>query len=203
MDVGGPVTDATSGQLRFKEIEHKFVVDDGFDLERFGAVLETLNPTRTTSLQVLDTYYLLRGSRNGRFVIRHRFDEELHHLTVKTLETDTEVRQEVNIDLGHHAGDQRAQVDAFLEQLGVEWSGALQKDITVWYFPDVEVVHYRATTDTRGVRCVEFEATRKPSVTEALETVRRYEHATGFDETRRSRRSLLRILFPEVVERLR
>ena len=92
MDVGGPVTDATSGQLRFKEIEHKFVVDDGFDLERFGAVLETLNPTRTTSLQVLDTYYLLRGSRTGRFVIRHRFDEELHHLTVKTLETDTEVR---------------------------------------------------------------------------------------------------------------
>ena len=203
MDVGGPVTDATSGQLRFKEIEHKFVVDDGFDLERFGAVLETLNPTRTTSLRVLDTYYLLRGSRTGRFVIRHRFDEELHHLTVKTLETDTEVRQEVNIDLGHHAGDQRAQVDAFLEQLGVEWSGALQKDITVWYFPDVEVVHYRATTDTRGVRCVEFEATRKPSVTEALETVRRYEHATGFDETTRSRRSLLRILFPEVVERLR
>ena len=123
----GPVTDATSEQLRFKEIEHKFVVDDGFDLDRFGTLLEALNPTRTTSLRVRDTYYFLHGSGIRRFVIRHRFDEELHHLTVKTLEADTEVRQEVNIDLGHHAGDQRAQVDAFLEQLGVEWSGTLQK----------------------------------------------------------------------------
>ena len=193
--------DGTSHALRFKEIEHKFVVDDGFDLDHFGTVLETLNPTRTTSLRVLDTYYLLHESRTRRFVIRHRFDEELHHLTVKTLEADTEVRQEVNIDLGHHAGNQRAQVDAFLAPLGVEWSGTLQKDITVWYFPDVEVVHYRATTDSRAVRCVEFEATRKPSVAEALETVRRYEHATGFDETTRSRRSLLRILFPEIIER--
>lgn len=203
MDVEGPVTDATSEQLRFKEIEHKFVVDDGFDLDRFGAVLETLKPTRTTSLRVRDTYYLLHGSAIRRFVIRHRFDEELHHLTVKTLEADTEVRQEVNIDLGHRAGDQRAQVDAFLGQLGVEWRGALQKDLRVWYFPDVEVVHYRATTASRAVCCVEFEATRKPSVAEALETVRRYEHATGFLESTRSHRSLLHILFPEVVERLR
>lgn len=195
------MTDATSKELRFKEIEHKFVVDDQFDLEAFTAALVALNPTRTTSLRVLDTYYLIRGSRAGRFVIRHRFDAELHHLTVKTLEADTEVRQEINIDLGHHAGDQRAQVDAFLEQLGVEWSGALHKDLRVWYFQDVEVVHYRATTDSRAVRCVEFEAMRKPSVTEALETVRRYEQATGFDEATRSRRSLLHILFPEVAER--
>ena len=203
MDVDGPEPDASSHELRFKEIEHKFVVDDRFDLDRFGTLLAALKPTRTTSLRALDTYYLLHGSRTGRFVIRHRFDEELHHLTVKTLEADTEVRQEINIDLGHHAGDQRVQVDAFLEQLGVEWSGALQKDLMVWYFPDIEVVHYRATTDSRAVRCVEFEATRKPSVTEALDTMRRYEHATGFDETTRSHRSLLRILFPEVVERLR
>ena len=197
------MTDARSEALRFTEIEHKFVVDDGFDLGRFGASLEAMRPTRTTSLRVLDTYYLLRGSRAGRFVIRHRFDEELHHLTVKTLEADTEVRREVNIDLGHHAGDQRAQVDAFLEQVGVEWRGVLQKDLMVWYFPDVEVVHYRATTDARSVCCVEFEATRKPSLAEALETVRRYEQATGFDETTRSRRSLLQIVFPEAAEHLR
>jgi hypothetical protein len=194
------VTDAISEQLRFKEIEHKFVVDDGFDLDGFGTLLEALNPTRRTSLRVRDTYYLLEGSRTRRIVIRHRFDEELHHLTVKTLEADTEVRQEVNIDLGHHAGNQRAQVDAFLGQLGVKWSGVLQKDLIVWYFPDVEVVHYRATTDLRAVCCVEFEATRKPSVPEALETLRRYEDATGFRETPRSHRSLLHILFPEVVE---
>lgn len=196
------MTDATLGKLRFKEIEHKFLVDQAFDLQGFGASLEALGPTRTTSLRVLDTYYLTAGSRTGRFVIRHRYDEELHHLTLKTLEPDTEVRREINIDLGHHAGDQRDQVRAFLEQLGVIWCGSLEKDLSVWYFPDVEVVHYRATTDSRAVSCVEFEATSKPSLGAALETIRRYEQATGFDEIDRSHRSLLQILFPEVDDHL-
>ena len=197
------MTDALSEALRFKEIEHKFVVDDRFDLDGFAASLEALHPTRTTSIRVTDTYYLLSSSRTERFVIRHRYDEELHHLTLKTLEADTEVRHEVNIDLGHHAGDQRAQVDAFLEKLGIEWSGSLRKDLSVWYFPDAEIVHYRASTGARSVRCVEFEATRKPSIEEALATVRRYEQATGFDEANRSHRSLVQILFPEVDEHLR
>ncbi len=196
------MTDDTSGKLRFKEIEHKFLVDPTFDLEGFGASLEALGPTRTTSLRVLDTYYLIAGSRSGRFVIRHRYDEELHHLTLKTVEPDTEVRREINLDLGHHAGDQRAQVRAFLEQLSVTWSGSLEKDLSVWYFPDIEVVHYAATTDARTVCCVEFEATSKPSVEAALETIHRYEQATGFDRTERSNSSLLQILFPEVDDHL-
>ena len=194
------MTDATSDELRFKEIEHKFVVDDQFDLDGFGKALDALGPTRTTSLRVLDNYYLIAGSRTGRFVIRHRYDSELHHLTLKTLEADTEVRQEINIDLGHHAGDQQAQVGAFLDRLGVEWTGALQKDLQVWYFPDAEVVHYRASTDSRSICCVEFEATRKHSVAGALEILHRYEHATGFDDAIRSQRSLLQILFPEVAD---
>ena len=40
------------------------------------------------------------------------------------------------------------------------------------------------------------------SLAEALEALRRYERATGFDEATRSNRSLLQILFPEVDERL-
>ena len=194
------MTDARTEELRFKEIEHKFVVDAQFDLDGFGSTLQTLGPTRTTSVRVLDTYYLISGSRAGQFVIRHRYDSELHHLTLKTLETDTEVRDEINIDLGHHAGDQRAQVQAFLGRLGVEWTGALQKDLKVWYFPDVEVVYYRASTDSRAIHCVEFEATRKRSLSEALETLRRYEQATGFRDATRSQRSLLQLLFPEVAE---
>lgn len=193
------MTDAGTGELRFKEIEHKFVVDERFDLNGFSDALQALAPTRTTSVQVLDTYYLLSGSRAG-FVIRHRYDSELHHLTLKALETDTEVRDEINIDLGHHAGDQRAQVEAFLERLGVKWTGALQKDLKVWYFSDVEVVYYRASTDSRAIHCVEFEATRKRSLSEALETLRRYEQATGFSDATRSQRPLLQLLFPEVVE---
>ena len=196
-------TDGTSAQLRFKEIEHKFLVDQDFDLQSFGASLDALGPTRTASLRVLDTYYLIAGSRTRRFVIRHRYDEELHHLTLKTLEPDTEVRQEINLDLGHHAGDQRAQVRAFLEPLSVTWSGSLEKDLRVWDFPDAEVVHYRATTNSRTACCVEFEATRKPSLEAALETIDRYEQATGFDKTDRSHSSLLQILFPEVDDHLK
>jgi hypothetical protein len=190
------MSDTGQENLRFKEIEHKFVVDDKFDLEEFGAALAVLNPTRTTSISVLDTYYLIDES--GGFVIRHRYDTELHHLTLKALAADTEVRDEINIDLGHHAGNQQAQVDAFLRQIGVIWSGSLRKELTVWYFPDIEVVHYHASTETRAVQCVEFEATHKPSLAAALETVHRYEQATGFDRATRSSRSLPEILFPEI-----
>ena len=186
--------------LRFKEIEHKFVVGAHFDVERFRDVLATLNPTRTGSVHVRDDYFLTEGGRNRRIVIRHRYDAELHQLTVKTLEADTEVRGEVNLDLGHHAGDQRAQVDAFLDQLGVTWRGTIHKDLTVWYFPDSEVVYYQASTESRSVRCVEFEATRKDSFADALATVQRYERLTGFDGAVRSRLSLLQILYPEVTE---
>ena len=192
------MSDPAQQEIRFKEIEHKFVVDDQFNLDRFGATLADLRPTRTTSLAVLDTYYVLAGSQTGRYVIRHRYDRELHHLTVKSFGPNTEVRDEINIDLGHHAGDQRAQVSAFLRQIGVIWSGSIRKDLTVWYFPDIEVVHYRAETDTRTVRCVEFEATSKPSLTVALETVHRYERAAGFGDATRSNQSLLEILFPEI-----
>lgn len=188
----------TANDLQFTEIEHKFIIDEQFDLTGFREALGRLQPTRTTSLRVQDRYYLTDGSRNGRFVIRHRFDAALHHLTLKTIETDTEIRSEINLDLGHHAGDQHEAVEAFLDHLGVQWSGTLHKDLEVWHFPDIEVVHYRASTEARSVRCVEFEATRKSSLAGALAIVQRYERATGFADRRRSRLSLLQTLFPEV-----
>ena len=196
------MTDTKPEPLEFQEIEHKFVVGADFDLDSFTASLEALGPARKTAIRVTDTYYLLSAGRTGSFVIRHRYDEELHHLTLKTLEADTEVRREINLDLGHHAGDQQARVDAFLEHFGIEWRGSLEKDLKVWYFADAEIVHYRATTDARAVHCVEFEATRKPSLAEALATVRRYESATGFDEADRSHLPLVEILFPELGERI-
>ena len=188
--------------LRFKEIEHKFVVDDAFDLPRFRQAVAALGPTRTSTVNVRDRYFLTDGGRARRYLIRHRYDAELHHLTIKTLGTDTEVRDEVNLDLGHHAGPQSAQVDAFLDQLGVTWRGTLNKELEVWYFPDCEVVYYQASTSSRSVRCVEFEATRKDSLEEALATVERFERATGFADAVRSKRSLPQILFPELDETL-
>src|SRR3977135_2227891 len=95
----------TAEDLRFKEIEHKYIVDEGVDVQRFRDRVASLCPTRTGSIRVRDRYYLTEAGRARRFVIRHRYDTELHHLTVKTLDADTEVRVEVNLDLGHHAGN--------------------------------------------------------------------------------------------------
>jgi len=184
--------------MRFTEIEHKFVVDERFDLARFRDVLEALGPSRQTSLQVRDRYFLTEDGRARRYVIRHRFDAELHQLTIKALAPDPEVRDEITLDLGHHAGDQAEQVDAFVARMGIAWSGVLRKDLDVWYFPDCEVVHYVASSGGRTVRCVEFEATRKSSVPEALAIVERYERATGFDGATRSLRSLVDLLFPDI-----
>ncbi len=184
--------------LRFKEIEHKFVVDDGFDLPGFRQVVAALGPTRTSTVSVHDRYFLTEGGSARRFLIRHRYDAELHHLTIKSLEADSEVRTEVNLDLGHHAGSQAAQVDAFIGHLGVIWRGALQKELEVWYFPECEVVFYEASTASRSICCVEFEATRKDSLPEALATLERFESATGFDGASRTRESLPQLLFPDL-----
>jgi hypothetical protein len=193
----------STGDLRFKEIEHKYIVDEQFDLPRFRQAVAALGPIRTSAVRVQDRYFLTEGGRARRFLVRHRFDAELHHLAIKTLESDTEVRGEVNLDLGHHAGPQAPQVDAFMEQLGVIWRGELQKELEAWYFPDCEVVYYEAATPSRSVRCVEFEATRKDSLEAALATVERFERATGFAAAVRSKRSLPQTLFPDLDELIR
>lgn len=188
--------------LRFAEIEHKYVVDAAFDLSRFQAAVAALGPTKAGTVRVRDRYYLTEGGDARRFLVRHRYDEELHQLTIKALEADTEIRDEVNLDLGHHAGDQEAQVEAFMHRLGVLWSGTLTKALDVWHFDDCEVVYYEASAGSRSVRCVEFEATHKASTATALAIVERYERATGFDAASRSSVSLPQLLFPELDERL-
>lgn len=205
MDVSGHGGDGGRGRpaappenLRFMEIEHKHVVGDGFDLERFRQAVRALQPIRSGTMRVRDRYYLTEGGRSRRFLFRHRYDTELHHLTIKALERDTEVRTEVNLDLGHHVGSQEEQVEAFVGQLGVVWSATLHKALEVWYFADCEVVYYEASTAASSVRCVEFEATHKDSLNGALEIVQRFERATGFEGTSRSHRSLPQILFPEL-----
>jgi len=188
----------STDELRFTEIEHKYVIDEQFDLARFRQAVSALGPLRTSTVDVHDRYFLTEGGRARRFLLRHRYDAELHHLTVKALESDTEVRAEINLDLGHHAGDQALQVDAFMDQLGVLWRGSLHKALEVWYFPDCEVVYYQASTPARAVRCIEFEATRKDSLEDARATLARFERATGLAGADRSRQSLPQLLFPEL-----
>ncbi len=51
--------------MRFTEIEHKFVVDDTFDLAGFERALEALRPSRRASVQVRDRYFLTRDGGAG------------------------------------------------------------------------------------------------------------------------------------------
>jgi len=185
--------------MRFTEIEHKFIVGESFDLARFRAQMEALGPTRSVTLRVRDRYFLTDHSRGNRYVIRHRYDEELQHLTIKALEADPEVRNEINLDLGQHVGNQTATVDAFAERLGATWSGDIVKDIEVWHFPACEVVHYTAFTRDRTVACVEFEAINQSSVEAALAVLDSFERATGFAQLERSRSSLVELLYPGVL----
>jgi hypothetical protein len=192
----------STGELRIKEIEHKYIVDEQFDLPRFRQAVAALGPIGTSTVSVQDRYFLTEGGRARRFLMRHRFDAELHHLTIKAIEADTEVRDEVNLDLGHHAGPQAAQVDAFMDRLGVLWRGTLHKELEVWNFADGEIAYYQAATPSRSVRCVEFEAKGSDSLEGALATVDRFERATGFAGVSRSRLSLPQILFPDLDETL-
>jgi len=184
---------------RFKEIEHKFIVGKAFDREAFRRTLEGLGPAGTTSQAVRDVYYLPRHP--GRYIFRHRYDRELQHFTVKSLEDDSEVRLEVNLDLGQHRGDQQDAVEAFLATVGVSWRGVINKEIEVYYFPDCEVVYYRATADSGTVTCVELEAVEKRSVEEALDILARYEQRIGFVGESRTTETLVELLFPSVFDR--
>ena len=183
--------------LVFKEIEHKFLVGEDFDREAFRAALDALNPVRHATLRVRDRYFITESGRARGFVLRHRFDRELHELTLKSIASDAEVRDEINLKL--QAGDQQAQVDAFVAAQGVLWQGALWKDLEVWHFQDCEAVFYASTADGRTVHCVEFEATVKRTREEALAIVNRYERATGFADAARTPESLLALLWPEAL----
>lgn len=179
----------------FTEIEHKYVVDEGFDLAAFRRVWERQGPLSTTSLAVRDVYY---ATHRPGYIYRHRYDRELQHLSVKSLEEDSEVRLEVNLDLGQHRGDQQATVEAFMATLGIVWRGEIAKQIEVFYFPDCEVVYYEATAGGRVVHCVELEAVGTRSVAEAREILERYARLAGFDPRNRTTQTLVEILFPSV-----
>lgn len=193
--------DVTMGALRFKEIEHKFIVSETFDLGTFRTALETMAPARHEVLRVRDRYFITQAGQARGFILRHRHDRELHELTLKTVVGDAEVRDEVNLAL--RPDDQDAAVDAFVRAQGVVWSGTLWKDLEVWHFADCEVVHYVATADAMKMHCVEFEATEKASLEGALAVMARYEMATGFTGATRTPASLVDLMWPGVLDQFR
>jgi hypothetical protein len=189
------------GTLRFKEIEHKFIVDPAFDLAGFRAALQAMTPTRHEVLRVRDRYFITEAGQARGFILRHRHDRELHELTLKTVVGDAEVRDEINLAL--RPDDQDAVVDAFVRAQSLVWTGTLWKDLEVWHFSDCEVVHYVAMADNREVRCVEFEATSKATVEGALAVMARYEAATRFTGATRTPASLVDLIWPGVLDQFR
>jgi hypothetical protein len=183
--------------LEHVEIEHKFLIDRSFDLAAFEACAKALGPKRVSAVKVRDTYYVVRGMPGH--VMRHRKDNEIQQLSLKSVAADNERRLEVNLDLDQAAGDQLAAVEAFLAPMGILWRGVIEKNIHVFYFPDCEVVHYSASSGGRVVACVEFEAKDKLSEESALATIGKYEAAFGFAGPDRCHESLFELMFGDSI----
>ena len=69
------------------EIEHKFLLDDGFDDVKWMEACRALSPLNEKQLRVQDTYYL--PGKNKAWIYRHRYYEEIQQLTVKSRGGDT------------------------------------------------------------------------------------------------------------------
>jgi adenylate cyclase class IV len=180
------------GSNSFTEIEHKFVLGADFNRDTFLKMVTELSPGRQAAAMVRDTYFVL--GHDNHHVYRHRFDNEIQQLTVKSVEDDSAVRMEINIPIDQSKGDQRPAILEFMKALGCRWSGDLSKDIQVAYFDDCEIVLYRAVNRGREVYCVEFEAVNPDSVTEGLAVLARYEAALGFKAEARETKSLFELL---------
>jgi CYTH domain-containing protein len=180
----------TTGALSNVEIEHKFLVDDGFDYEAWVFACQALGPDREKQVRVLDAYYV--PVHEKAWIYRHRYDEEIQQLTVKSRGGDTEVRTEINLDLT--GNDQAAKVSAFMATLQIEERHEVVKQIHVFDFPDCEIVHYVAKCGSRVASCVEFEAIGATSVEGALAVLQHYESALGFDQVKRTKINLFDLL---------
>lgn len=183
------------GSNSFLEIEHKFIVGPDFDRDKFAKNLANLSPTRQAKVSVRDTYFVL--AHDNKHVFRHRFDNEIQQLTVKSVEGDAAVRLEINLPIDQSKGDQKAAVNEFMKVLGCLWQGDLAKDIEVAYFEDCEIVLYRASNKSETIYCIEFEAIDPKSVDEGLAVLSKFERALGFESKDRDRRSLFELLLLE------
>ena len=179
----------------FTEIEHKFLVTSDFDASSFFKKISSLSPAKLEKIRVRDVYYVLNS--NAKHVFRHRYDDQIQQLTVKSVEEDSSVRTEINLPIDQSKGDQSPAVSAFMKVLGCKWSAEIAKDIEVAYFPDCEIVFYRAVGKSNAVNCIEFEAVNPKSVADGLRVLSHYEAALGFNSKDRESKSLFELLLPQ------
>ncbi|MFW7378213.1 MAG: hypothetical protein ACOH5I_05370 [Oligoflexus sp.] len=177
---------------QFLEIEHKYIIPDSWDFSAFLKRLQGLDLQSSSEVQVSDTYFVTQACPG--YIYRHRYDIELQHLTVKSLTGDPEVRLEVNLDLGHHKGNQKDAIHAFLTPLNILWSGTLAKKVRAFYFKNCEVVYYEAEFQQQSVTCVEIEAKNSNNVSQAKQILRQYAESLNLDVRYRSDKTLFELL---------
>jgi hypothetical protein len=178
----------------FKEFEHKYVLDEHFDVNPVFEQLRSLGNGKEKQLTVKDVYY--RSQNFPDFVFRHRKDEEIQQLTVKSYGGDTRERTEVNLHLKNDRA-QFGEVEAFLDAIGSFRKFEISKEIRVIDFPDCECVYYKASSNDNSVYCMEFEALGTNDLSEALLIIKKYEAVAGFESLQRCHISLFDILFNE------
>ena len=179
--------------MKFKELEHKYICPVDYPLERFTDQAKKTPFIDSYTVNVVDTYFLLKAA--PRVVYRHRFDQKIQQLTVKSLADDNECRQEINLNL-EPGITQIDKVTGFLAPFSIFWKGAIEKIVTVFLYDDCEVVYYSASLADKIVSCVEFEATRFDSIDEGLSTIGNYEKLFDFNSENRCKESLLDLLAP-------
>jgi len=175
----------------FKEFEHKYLLDEHFDPDSVFDRLRAIGTGKEKQLSVTDVYYQNRELPG--FIFRHRKDDEIQQLTVKSYGGDTRERTEVNL----HLRNDQAQfdgVEAFLGAIGKFQKFNIRKEIKVLDFPDCECVYYKASSN-ESVFCMEFEAIGTDDLDQAMAIIARYETIAGFGSMQRCDISLFDILF--------
>lgn len=176
----------------FKEFEHKYLLDEDFDPAPVFERLRALGTGEEKQLSVTDVYY--QSNVLPGFIFRHRKDEEIQQLTVKSYGGDTRERTEVNLHLKNDFA-QFDGVEAFLSTIGTFQKFNIRKEIIVIDFPDCECVYYKASSNNKIVFCMEFEAIGTDNLDGAMAIIERYEAIAGFESSQRCHISLFDILF--------
>lgn len=157
------------------------------------AKIKSLGPTKSTHIQVEDTYFVLDALKGH--VVRHRCDQEIQQLTIKSQGgNDTENRLEVNLNLGLSFGNQGASVEGFLKPFGIRRQATLHKRVHAFYFPQCEIVWYEAKAKGKSICCLEIEATKCETVAAAQAVIADYEGRLGLDSKNREHQSLFELL---------
>lgn len=188
--------------LRFLEIEHKFILPNDFQTDALFQKLRQFQPEKFLQTEVSDTYFFCERAPSA--VFRYRLDAHIEQFTVKSQGQGNEVRHEVNLALQNQGGGQRDAVTAFLEPLGLFWSGTLTKSVSAFFFRDAEIVFYRARYEGQELCCLEVEAKDPLSLDNAYAILAQWEQSLGLSADQRSQSSLFELLiFPQLRAEIR